>query len=411
MKTITSIPRRINKGFTILRRDGFFVLTVLTLEKIRRVQGFRHKVNSLAKIDDLLIADWSVDKSNLFSPGPVSKKSYTINWIMSPPGKGSGGHQNLFRFIRFTEQAGHKSNIYLYTTIDKRTLDEIKAVLDDSYPKVSAEISWLDDGMEDADCIFATGWETAYPAFNSKMEAQRFYFVQDFEPYFNAVGSEYILAENTYRFGFFGITAGGWLSKKLRNEYSMQTDHFDFGVDKSLYVCKNKSARKEVFFYARPVTARRGFELGIMALEQFHKKHPDYKINLAGWDVSDYDIPFPYENLMTMPLKDLSAVYNRCSVALVMSLTNMSLMPLELIACGTIPVVNDAPNNRLVSNNPYIEFSPNNPSALANSMSKIVTKKNLPEYALKASESVAKSTWDESGKKFVQILERKLRNG
>ena len=92
-----------------------------------------------------------------------------------------------------------------------------------------------------------------------------------------------------------------------------------------------------------------------------------------------------------------------------MSFTNMSLLPLELIGSGTIPVVNDGENNTLVSNNPYIAYSAANPVALASALSKVVSRKDSVEYAKKASESLETASWDESGKKFVSIIERETR--
>jgi glycosyltransferase involved in cell wall biosynthesis len=272
-------------------------------------------------------------------------------------------------------------------------------------------MEWIGSGdeMRDADGIFCTSWETAYASFNSKSTGKRFYFVQDFEPFFYATGSLSILAENTYRFGFYGTTAGNWLATKLKRDYGMQTDYFDFGSDSSLYSFENTSSRKEIFFYARPYTERRGFEMGIMALDLFHQKHPDITINLAGWDVSDYDIPFPYNNLKTLELDQLNEVYNRCAAGLVMSLTNMSLLPLELLGSGAIPVVNDGENNRLVSDNPYIAYTPCNPVALANALSSTVTRPDAIAYAKKASASVATASWDKSGAKFVRIVERETR--
>ena len=50
---------------------------------------------------------------------------------------------------------------------------------------------------------------------------------------FYPAGSEALLAEATYRFGFHGITAGRWLADRLRRDYGMQADHFDFGRDLS----------------------------------------------------------------------------------------------------------------------------------------------------------------------------------
>jgi glycosyltransferase involved in cell wall biosynthesis len=396
----------------ILKNDGPIVLSIKALEKLdsKRVRKFRKsKINFLVKHEDVLKADWS--KKPPLNLAPIDKKSYTFNWVMSPPGKGSGGHQNLFRFIRYLEKAGHKNRIYLYSTRDRRTINEIKKVLDNSYPKISATIEPLGDEMKPADAIFATGWETAYPVFNSGLSCRRFYFVQDFEPLFYPMGSEYILAENTYRFGFFGITAGGWLAKKLNRDYGMQTAHFDFGADNNLYKLSNAKKRKEIFFYARPVTARRGFELGIMALELFNHKHPEYTINLAGWDVAEYEIPFPHKNLKTLDLKQLPNLYNKCAAGLVMSLTNMSLLPLELLSCGTIPVVNDGENNRLVSDNKFIAYVSNNPVSMADKLSEIVTMKDLPGYAAQASKSVQAQSWDISGKKFASIVESELRRG
>lgn len=413
MKKLIKKPR---SAYRMIRKDGFLIFQIRMLERLyRRMNpGKAVKLHSFAEIEDILKADWSKSDKKKNHPKIKPKKGYTVNWIMSPPGKGSGGHQNIFRFIKYMEAAGHTCKIYLYSTVDPRDISQIKATVNDgSYPAVKASLGmrWLKKYMDEADAIFATGWETAYPAFNSSIVAKRFYFVQDFEPYFYPVGSEYVLAENSYRFGFHGITAGGWLANKLKAEYGMPTDYYDFGADKEVYRFENKENRKEIFFYARPVTARRGFELGIMALTRFHNKHPEYKINLAGWDVRDYEIPFPYVNLMSMPLSQLSDVYNRCSAALVISLTNMSLLPLELLACGTIPVVNDAPNNRLVSNNEFIAYTANNPKAMADMLSDVVSRKNLPEYAKQASKSVTSANWDVSGKNFVDIFEKRIVNG
>jgi glycosyltransferase involved in cell wall biosynthesis len=368
----------------------------------------KHLIDTRVKYRDALAADYT---QPLQPWNGTKKKQLSFNWIMPPPGKGSGGHMNIFRFIEFLESAGHTCRIYIYTQHAPGRVSDIRNLMGDSYPKLNAEMTWIDSGdeMVDADGIFATSWETAYASFNSKSIGKRFYFVQDFEPLFYAVGSLSILAENTYKFGFYGVTAGNWLATKLKRDYNMSADHFDFGSDPELYNYKNNKPRTEIFFYARPYTERRGFEMGILALELFHKKHPDYTINLAGWDVSTYDIPFPYVNLKTLELHELNDLYNRCAAGLVMSFTNMSLLPLELLGSGAIPVVNDGENNILVSNNPYIAYSASNPVALSNELSRAVERKDSTSYAKKASKSVKAASWDESGKRFVSIVERETR--
>jgi glycosyltransferase involved in cell wall biosynthesis len=206
----------------------------------------------------------------------------------------------------------------------------------------------------------------------------------------------------------YGITAGGWLDRKLSRDYGMECDHYDFGTDTNMYRFENSGQRKEIFFYARPVTVRRGFELGVMALELFHRQRPDYTITLAGWDVSEYHTPFPYKNLKTLTLEELSDVYNQCAAGLVISLTNMSLLPLELLAAGVIPVMNDAPNNRQVSDNKYIKYAEASPEALAQALIDTVDRKDLPKYAKAASASVQGASWLKSCQRFEAILKREL---
>lgn len=354
-------------------------------------------------------ADWSNTQKN--SNPKKASYPYVVNWVMSPP-SGGGGHQNIFRFIDFLDAAGHKNNVYLYSTFDGTTISQAKENIKSySSAKNISFYKYSDSGMAPADLIFATGWETAYPVFNEKSIARKLYFVQDFEPMFYPMGTEYILAENTYKFGFHGITAGGWLDRKLTEEYGMLCEHYDFGADKSKYKLTNSGTRKEVFFYARPVTERRGFDLGIMALQIFHEKMPEYTINLAGWDVSEWDIPFPYINHKALKIEELSGVYNNCAVALVLSLTNMSLLPLELLASGTIPVVNSGDNNRLVNDNPFIAYTDPSPGSLAQKMIDIVTMKELPEYSLKASKSVPDDGWEKAGEKFLSIIDKELQHG
>lgn len=366
----------------------------------------------LVKGWDALAVDWTELPQRIRSWTPLHRESYATAWIMSPPGVGSGGHQNLFRFIQFLEAAGHTATIYLYHAAGPIDIDSVREMLatNPSFPDLQAPVVLLGDAgvAPGTDAIFATGWETAYPAFLDRSAARRLYFVQDFEPAFYPVGSEYVLAENTYRFGFHGIAAGAWLPQRLAS-YGMDCDYFDFGADTDLYRHVNDDVRNEVFFYARPVTPRRGFELGLLALQRFAEERPDYLINLAGWDVGAWDIAFPHRNLSTLPITELTDVYNRCATALVLSLTNMSLLPLELLACGVIPVLNDGDNNALVARNDFIEYSPASPSAMARKLIEVVDRVDLPERARAASKSISTANWSLGAEQFVSSFERAMR--
>ncbi|WP_285025898.1 glycosyltransferase family 1 protein [Plantibacter sp. ME-Dv--P-122b] len=364
---------------------------------------------------DVSDVDWTEHAERFEHPTTVTEGPVKIAWIMSPPGKESGGHQNLFRFINFAEQAGHECTIYLYDNVGAApTLAATKAMLRESsaYPNLRAEIVDYDReaGVRaDTQALFATGWETAYPAYRDASSARRFYFVQDFEPLFYPLGSQALLAENTYKFGFHGITAGGWLQHKLSTEYGMPCDSFDFAVDKTHYSVTNRGKRDEIFFYARPVTPRRAFELGILALTEFARMRPDVTINLAGWDVSEFTIPFKHNNLASMEINQLNAVYNRCGAGLVLSLTNMSLLPLELMSAGVTPVVNDGPNNRMVSDNENIEYVQPSPLVIAKKLVEVIERPDAIDRSVAMSASVEAIDWADSGTQFVDAFERAMR--
>lgn len=403
---------KVRAGREIVSSEGLLSFAIVSLQYIKK----RKSKNNLIRIDtgapynDIISADPNMPANKKWQG--LIKNSYTVNWLMPPPGKGSGGHMTLFRFISALEEAGHICRIYFHKPGPTSTVEQVINAMGDDFPKLEANMEWLWPGkeMEQADAIFATSWQTAYTVYASKIKAKKFYFVQDFEPYFYPVGGFHTLAENTYKLGLRGITAGGWLAQELSSKFGMTTDYFEFGSDSGIYKFNRFKQRKEIVFYARPTTERRAFELGILTLSLFNAMHPDYKINFVGWDVSDFKIPFPYENLGILSPAQLNKVYNRCSASLVMSMTNMSLLPLELLSSGCIPVVTDGPNNRLVSNNKYIAYSEPVPIRMAETLSSIITKKGLLEYSALASRSVESNSWDVSRNKFVKIVEKSIKS-
>jgi len=414
VNTLRSLPGLTIKGIRVLLREGPRSFYTRTRKAIRtRILG--QSVHLAVGAAEAAEVDWTDMPPQLREPISVADGPTHIAWIMSPPSETSGGHQNLFRFIAFAEQAGHTCSVYFYTSTGiVINIPEMSAMLAKSaaYPHVAASLANYDPvrGVDPrAQAIFATGWETAYPVFLDPSSARRFYFVQDYEPSFYAAGTEAVLAENTYRFGFHGITAGGWLSTKLRDEFGMHTDHFDFGADHDHYNIINRTHRDEIFFYARPPTARRGFELGVLALAEFARENPDVKINLAGWDVSNFNLPFKFTNHSGLAITELNGLYNRCAAGLVLSFSNMSLLPLELMASGVIPVVNDAPNTRMVADSPFISYVPPAPRAIARALAAAIHREDQVENAVAMSDSIDRSGWGRSARQFVEAYERAMR--
>ena len=190
----------------------------------------------------------------------------------------------------------------------------------------------------------------------------------------------------------------------------MKADFFDFGADLDIYRPRKKEAKKkQICFYGRPVTERRAFEIGVLALAKFHKLHPDYNIVFFGWDVSDFDIPFPYENRGIVDPSELAEIYHESQACLVLSLTNASLLPLELLAAGCVPVMNDGENNRLViGENPDIVYTLDSPVELARGLDAVVSDPDIESRCIRISKSAESSSWDASYDKFEKIILREV---
>lgn len=356
---------------------------------------------------DLIEADFT---KPLFEKLPAKHKPpFTFNWVVPPVGSVSGGHAVIFRTIRFLESQGHTCRVYFYDPMGQVSFKQIKKNLGNHH-EISAELFYNETDMKDCDGIFATGWTTAYPVFNFKGVGKKFYFIQDYEAIFEPSGSYSALADNTYKMGLHGVTTSPWMTSKLTEKYHMRMDTLELAVTQGEYSLTNIGTRKKILFYARPVTPRRGFELGTLALEIFHKKHPEYEINFIGWDTERYNIPFPYINNKILGREELNSLYNECAAGLALSFTSMSLLPVEMMAAGCQPVVNDADYTRMVGYAEGIDYSEPSPQAIADTLSKVVisANKKVGENAKRLSEFSQRFDWGETDRKLQVILEREL---
>ncbi|MDD3137459.1 MAG: glycosyltransferase [Lachnospiraceae bacterium] len=336
-----------------------FIKKTILFIKRRGFRGILEKLHVVSVKNELLKHyEYIMNETKI----PLNEKAYLkhkddevkiLNWIIPEMGIGSGGHINIFRFISNLENMGFHSRIYLFLSPTFKDNESVRAFLKEHFQILDSRVEsfWDVSEAKYAHATIATAWQTAYFVRNFDNTTSKFYFVQDYEPYFYAKGSEYELAENTYKFGLRGITAGDWLKDLLKEKYQMKTKSFGFSYDKDLYTPQKKKGKiKRVFFYARPVTPRRDFEIGLLALNALCKRMPDVEVIFAGWDVSDYVIPFKHQNLGVVKLENLSKLYAQCDLCLVISNTNLSLLPLEVMASNSVAVCSKGANSRWLVN-------------------------------------------------------------
>lgn len=377
VKNLASHLKQTYKDEGLLKSAKFLKNKVNSVYHARGMQGVVEKISTLsAQIDIPGFYGFVTNDTQI--PMDLKQKeeadrngTILLNWIIPEMGVGSGGHMNIFRFISLLEDRGMHNRIYVcdatkYLT-DQDLRDFLKAHYNITNDKVEAYCST--DSITFAHGTVATGWQTAYFVNRFQNTISKFYFVQDFEPLFFPMGSEYLMAENTYKFGFRGITAGEWLKNKLHDEYHMETNSFLFSYDRDIYhPGEKRDDKKRLFLYARPVTPRRCFEIALLALCKLYEKMPEIEVVFAGWDVSNYKIPFTHLNAGNLALQELPDLYAQCDLCVVMSSTNLSLLPVEVMASNSVVACTAGPNNDWLINETNAVIIPNDPIGIANTL-------------------------------------------
>jgi hypothetical protein len=403
VNVVNSVRRRSHQITRIVRDEGPRALGARVLGAAARRLGGDGEVFPV-RLQDVRAADLGARRPEVVPPIPADGR-LTINWVSTPPAPGSGGHTTMFRLVRHLESLGHTCRLYLYDVYGSRAVDH-EATVRSAFPGFRGPVLDATEGMADAHAVFATAWMTAYPAYNDPCAGKRFYLVQDYEPWFFPVGALSALAENTYRMGFHGFTAGRFLAEKLRAEVGMAADWFDFGCDADRYHLMPGTRRDGVVFYARRQAPRRAFELGMQALELFAEAHPDLWIHTYGEKIGSPGPRFVDHGLVSPD--ELNALYNRSFAGLSLSMTNVSLVPHEMLAAGCLPVVNEAAHNRVVLDNDHVRYAPATPHDLARALSDVVTTPSFDDVARTASASVEGRSWDEAGRELEKVLRREL---
>ena len=142
----------------------------------------------------------------------------TIHWLVSEPIAGSGGHAGIFRMIRHLVDFGHVCHVHIVPIhfMHRYSPAQIEHWVNEQFIPTGAIYHQWSGQIGPADATVATFWRTVPLLLQLPMPGRRYYFVQDFEPYFYPVGTEYIQAENSYRQGLHCLTLGPWLAKLMR---------------------------------------------------------------------------------------------------------------------------------------------------------------------------------------------------
>ncbi len=346
--------------------------------------------------------------------GMAERERLRLAMVIPPFSRGSGGHNTLFQIFSRLERRGHTCSVWL-ADYHGYARDVWPAVLrheiNEFFAPFNGPVYKGFDAWQGADVAIATGWQTVHAMLQLDNCRARAYVVNDHEPEFYAVSAENALAADTYRHGLHCIAASPWLRDVLIERYATSAEAFQLGVEHDTYRPRPVARRRDtVIYYARYVTPRRAVPIGLMALAELKRRRPDVRIVLFGTG-EILDASFPYEHVDVLSPEQLSWLYSEATVGLCLSLTNFSLMPKEMLACGLpcVELANISAESIFGSDGP-LELAPLDPNRIADAMEELlVDRERWERRSQEGIDFVASHTWDHATDEVEAGLRHALR--
>jgi O-antigen biosynthesis protein len=336
-------------------------------------------------------------------PAPLASRlpegeSLSIAFVVPQFRRGAGGHATIANLVRGLEARGHECSLWVVDDEGRHggeSSEQVGALFRSFFGPVRGPVVKGFDGWRGADVAVATGWQTVAAVLRRPSVGARGYLVQDHEPEFYGTSAERMWAEWTYRQGLHCIAASPWLAGVLRDRYGASASSFDLAVDHDRYRATEAARREDlVVFYARAVTPRRAVPLGLLALEELRRRRPSVEIALFG-EARPLTSRFAHTDLGVLDPVRLADLYRSATVGLVLSLTNPSLIPLEMMACGLpcVDVAGEAMRSTFGADGP-VELVEPDPLALAGAIERLLDSPELRAERSRAGVAwVAPRTW------------------
>ncbi len=346
-------------------------------------------------------------------PGAGADGPLHLAVVIPPFQRGSGGHMSLFQLLVRLERMGHGVSIW----ID----DEGGLMREDRAARIRRQIrDWfvpleapVYKGFADwfgADVAVATGWQTAHSVAMQPGTRARAYLVQDHEPEFYATSAENRWAADTYRLGFHHLCGSPYLEAMIHS-YGGTTSRFSFGIDHANYRPRDIAREPDtVVVYGRDATPRRAVPLAILALTELLRRRPQTKVMSFGSRLPVW-MPFAHEHLGVLGADELAGAFSQATVGLVLSMTNYSVIPQEMLACG-LPVVELAgySGEGIFGSDGGVTFADFDPMAIADALEGLLDDRQAWQRQAQAGLAWARGrTWDLGAEQVQAGLREALR--
>jgi O-antigen biosynthesis protein len=226
-----------------------------------------------------------------------------------------------------------------------------------NHPHISyAEPDWVEEWADisdrykaDYDIVIATSWETvAYATEIGKKSrgAHCMYFIQDLEDEFYDTSDERRhRVEQTYVQIETRFAKTDYLCRELATR-GYPVHRIRPGINLDLFYPRVRPETSTITILAmmRYGQRHRGYDIVLAVLEQVARCFPDVRLILFGtYNLSEANIPFPFENAGRLEPEDLPALYSQADIFLELSRHHgFGRTGIEAMACGAACVLSDS---------------------------------------------------------------------
>ncbi|MCD2256335.1 glycosyltransferase family 1 protein [Lactobacillus sp. CC-MHH1034] len=252
-----------------------------------------------------------------------------------------GGQTTMLHLGTLLQQAGYEVYYLSYVPQSQASMTDDAEFNFPKFGGTCLDMSHLD--THQSDIWIATMWETAYIIKNKP--GYKFYFVQDYEPYFYPFGDRYQLAKKTYDFGLHMVSLGPWCAHMINVHTKNKTpvDQINFPVDLDNYPFSPRDfsnyptkKRLKIAVYTKWSSPRRApISIQITMLD-CQKLLAKKGIHLDVWYFGTNKTArfVNGTNLGKLTRKEMVDLYNSCDFGIAPSMTNFSLVPFEMMSTG-----------------------------------------------------------------------------
>ncbi len=272
------------------------------------------------------------------------KKSNKILFVLERMAKYSGGQTSILRLGTELSKLGYEVGYIVYKPQTKSDMMECAAF---NLADYQGEM-YTNKSLEKikSDIVIASSWDTV--AFAKKIPGYKMYFIQDYEPYFYPFGELFVLAQKTYEQGLHMVSLGPWNKEMVEMHCKINSpiDYVEFPYEKKEYPDHTRdylsySKRKEFVlavylkYYGKRLPSITQYLLK-QVKEEFAKDGVNLIIKYFGEDKSFRTEGG--ENLGMLSKGELLKLYRKADFGMVASMSNISLVPYEMLATG-LPLI------------------------------------------------------------------------